>query len=98
MGLFRSGAAFNGNRLMGTRPLSGISGRERTNFVSLTEWCKGNFITTRVGYKLIEKKYLIAQRLFGQWWVCANPYCKEALLQYLGMKELLFDAENESLE
>ena len=97
MGLFRSGAAFNGNKLMGTRPLSGIPGRERTNFVSLTEWCRGNFITKRVGRKLIEKKYLIATRQFGQWWVCANPYCLDALLNYLGMSKLLFDADNEPL-
>lgn len=98
MGLFRSGAAFNGNRLMGTRPLSGIPGRSRTNVVSLTDWCKGNFISKRQGYKLIEKKYLIAFRKFGQWWVCANPYCIDALLNYLGMEKLLFDAENEPLE
>lgn len=98
MGSFRSGSAFNGNRVMGTRPLSGIPGRSRTNFVSLSDWCRGNFITKRQGTRLIERKMLIATKMFGQWWVCANPNCKDSLLEYLGVDELLFDADNSEPE
>lgn len=93
-----SGAAFNGNRLMGTRPLSGIPGRSCTKVVSLTDWCKGNFISKRQGIKLIEEKYLIAFRRHHQWWVCANPNCLDELLKYLRIKKLLFDADNSNQE
>ena len=98
MGLYRSGSAFNGNRVMGTRPLSGIPGRSRTNYVSLTDWCKGNFISKKQGTRLIKKKLLIGQKLLGQWWVCANPDCLDELLKYLGVEELLFDADNSESE
>jgi hypothetical protein len=89
-----SGAAFNGNTLMGTRPLSQIPEKEKTRYVSLTEWCEGNFISKRQGRNLIKKKLLIAQRLYGQWWVCANPHCLDTLLEYLGITKLIFDADN----
>ena len=89
-----SGAAFNGNTLMGTRPLSGIPGKSRTNFVTLTEWCKKNFISKDQGRYLIKNKMLIAKRMFGQWHVCSNPHCIDDLLNYLGVVELFFDAEN----
>lgn len=89
-----SGAAFNGNSLMGTRPLNGIPGKEKTSYVSLTEWCSKNFISKKQGRNLIRKKLLVGQRLFGQWWVCSNPYCLDELLEYLGVEKLLFDADN----
>ena len=89
-----SGAAFNGNTVMATRPLSHIPNREKTAFVSLTEWCSKNFISKKVGTRLIKRKLLIAQRLKGQWWVCANPYCLDELLEDMGIEELFFDADN----
>lgn len=91
-----SGSAFNGNTIQGSRPFSAIPGRERTNYVSFTDWCSGNFITKRIGYQLIKRRLLIGQKLYGQWWVCANPDCLEQLLEYLGVEELLFDANNPS--
>lgn len=92
--IYSSGAAFNGNKLMGTRPLSSIPNKTRTNFVSFTEWCQKNYISKDQGRYLIKKKMLIAQRLWGQWWVCANPYCLDELLKYLNVEELTFDADN----
>lgn len=89
-----SGAAFNGNTVMGTRPLSSIPGRSQTNYVSLTEWCSKNFISKKVGTTLIKKKLLIGTRRHHVWWVCANPYCLDDLLDYLGISELFFDADN----
>lgn len=90
-----SGAAFNGNTVMATRPLSRISGNEKTNYVSLTEWCKRNFITKKQGTRLIKRKLLIAQRMYGQWWVCANLHCLDELLRELRVEQLAFDAENQ---
>lgn len=90
-----SGSAFNGNTVQGTRPFTTIQGKERTNYVSLTDWCKRNSVSKRTGYKLIKLKLLIAQRLYGQWWVSSNPDCLERLLEYLGMEELVFDANNQ---
>ncbi|MDY6899982.1 MAG: hypothetical protein SWZ49_18170 [Cyanobacteriota bacterium] len=89
-----SGAAFNGNTVMATRPFSHIPGRTRTNYVSLTEWCSRNFISKKVGTSLIKKKLLIGLRRHHVWWVCANPNCLEELLEYLGINELFFDANN----
>ena len=91
-----SGAAFNGNSVMATRPLSGIPGKEKTRYVSLTEWCAKNFITKKIGTRLIKQKLLIGQRYKGQWWVCTNPDCLDELLADLGMAELFFDADNSS--
>ncbi len=64
--------------------------------MSLTAWCNNNFISKDIGRTLIEKKLLIAQRLYGQWWVCANLECIEELLDYLALDELYFDAANNS--
>ena len=89
-----SGSAFQDNEINNTRPISHLSDRERTNFVSLTQWCENNFISKRVGRNLIKKKLLIGQRLYGQWWVCANLNCYQELLDSLGLEQLFFDAEN----
>jgi len=89
-----SGSAFNGNSVQANRVINRIKTRERTNFVSLANWCDGNFITRRIGYTLIKRKFLIGQKLKGKWWVCANPECLEELLNYIGLEQLLFDADN----
>ena len=70
--------------------------RDRTNVVSLSEWCEKNFISKRIGRKLIERKYLIGFRRHHVWWVCANPDCIDQLLEYLGVERLAFDADNSS--
>ena len=88
------GSAFQDNEINNTHPISHLKGREKTNFVSLTQWCAQNFISKKVGRNLIKKKLLIGQRLFGQWWVCANLNCYQELLDYLGIEQLFFDAEN----
>lgn len=90
-----SGSGFTTNTLNFSRPLTRIKSREKTNYVSLTVWCQNNFISKNIGRSLIKKKLLIAQRLHHQWWVCANPDCLEELLDYLGVEELNFDAEND---
>ena len=92
---YPSGSGFNGNNLNSTHPLTGLKGRERTNYVSLSEWCSKNHISKNTGRTLIRKKYLIGQRLYHQWWVCANLDCLEELLEYLRIEQLSFDAENE---
>ena len=90
-----SGSGFHGNEINGSRPVTRIKdGRDKTNYVSLSEWCNRNFISRKVGRTLIKKKYLVAQRLFGKYWVCANLDCLEQLLEYLGLEELFFDAQN----
>jgi hypothetical protein len=89
-----SGSAFCGNSTLATRPINALKNQNLTNYVSLAQWCAGNFITRRVGYQLIKRKFLIAQKLYGQWWVCSNPDCLEELLNYLNVSALLFDAEN----
>lgn len=91
-----SGSAFMGNTIQATRPINQILDRNRTNYVSLTDFCRENYITKRLGYILIKRKLLIGQRIYGQWWVCSHPDpdCKQALLDYLGIEALLFDAEN----
>ena len=83
-----------GNDLQATRPITAIPNRERTNYVSLTDWCRGNNVSKYVGYTLIRKKLLIGQKLWGQWWVTSNPDCQLELLEYLGIEQLLFDADN----
>src|SRR6056300_907531 len=93
-----SGSAFNGNTIQATRPISSLRGRSRTNYVSLTQWCQQNFVSKRIGYILIKRKLLIGQRIWGQWWVCANPDSLEDLLEYLGVEVLLFDVDNQPLE
>ena len=97
MKTIKSGAAFNGNKLMGTRPISGIPGKTVTKYVSLTQWCERNSITKRVGRKLIEKKFLIGVRRKHIWWVCANSYRLEGLKNYLGVEKLMFDADNSDI-
>lgn len=94
---FISGSAFNANRTQGNRAISNLQDRNKTNYVSLTEWCRRNFITKRLGDTLISKKLLIGQRLYGEWWVCANLECFEQLLEYLGVEQLIFDADNDLL-
>ena len=90
---FPSGA-FNGSKIMGTRPLRDIPGRSKTYYVTLTEWCQNNFISKDQGRTLIEKKLLIGMRFKGQWHVCANPHCLDELLEYMGIDQLFFDANN----
>ena len=90
-----SGSAFNQNKFKGYRIKSSLSGRNKTNYVSLTEWCEKNFISKDVGRKLLKKKLLIGQRFKGQWWVCANIECMENLLIYFDLPELFFDANND---
>lgn len=85
------GSAFGGNYLNSTRPVAYLQHKSQTNVVSLSEWCKRNFISKNVGRKLIVKKYLIAFRRHGKWWVCSNPACIEQLLEYLGVEQLTFD-------
>ena len=89
-----SGSAYNGNRIQGNRAISSLSGRNKTNYVPLTTWCQRNFISKRIGYTLLTKRLLIGQRLYGQWWVCANLDCLDQLLEYLGVEKLIFDANN----
>lgn len=90
-----SGSAFNGNKLNNSRPVTKLKDRDINNYVSFTVWCKNNFITKDIGRNLIKKKLLIAQRLYGQWWVCANLDCLPELLDYLNLDKLYFDAENQ---
>lgn len=101
--LLPSGSAFNGNTLQSNYIKSNLYkynnqvlvNEEITNYVSLTQWCNGNFISKDIGRTLIAKKLLIAQKLYGQWWVCANQECLQELLDYLGVEQLLFDANNQ---
>jgi hypothetical protein len=61
--------------------------------VALLSLCRANFISIDVGYKLIKLKYLIAFRRHHIWWVTCNPLCKQELLDYLGIEQLLEDVE-----
>lgn len=90
-----SGSAYYNNYLNSTRPRAHLANRQRTNVVSLSQWCAQNFISKRIGRKLIVKKYLIAFRRHGQWWVCANPDCLNELIEYLGIEQLAFDPQQE---
>jgi hypothetical protein len=63
--IIRSGSAFNGSTIQGTRPLSKIDFKDYVKVVSLSYWCKQNFISRDTGYKLIKLKYLIAFRRHG---------------------------------
>lgn len=87
------GSAFNGSLIQGTHPLTRIDRRDYVNVVSLALWCKRNFITRDIGYQLIKRKYLIAFRRHGQYWVCTNPKCINELLEFLGIEQLFFDVE-----
>ncbi len=100
--MYQSGSAFVDNDINNFRPLSvavDFYGEKKptTKFVTLTEWCAKNFISKKVGRTLIKKKLLIAQRLGGQWNVCANceEHCYQLLLEYLGVEQLMFDADNQ---
>ena len=88
-----SGSAFNQNKFKGYRIQSHLY-REQTYFVSLTEWCKKNYISKRQGRRLLARGLLVGQRLRGQWWVCANICCLEELLEELDIDVLYFDADN----
>lgn len=94
--IYLSGSAFHRHRLNSNRPLTRLKDRDKTNYVSLTEWCRKNFISSKIGYGLIGKHLLIGQRLYGRWWVCANLDCLPELLDYLGLEELFFDASNQA--
>lgn len=103
--MYYSGAAFVDNEINNTYPLTVAvdfygEKKPKTNFVTLTEWCAKNFISKKVGRTLIKKKLLIAQRLGGQWNVCANceENCHRLLLEYLGVEQLMFDADNQCPE
>lgn len=90
----RGGSAFRGVGLNNNRPLSRLNDRDNIKVVSLTDWCNGNFISKRSGQKLIKRKLLIGFRRHHVWWVTSNPDCIDELLDYLGIEQLLFDAEN----
>lgn len=93
-----SGSGFNFNHFNGNRIRSCLKDENNkpktTNYVSLTKWCNQNFISKKQGRNLLEKKLLIGQRLYGQWWVCANLDCLEQLLEYLNVDSLNYDANN----
>jgi len=100
--IINGGSAFRGTSLNGTRPITqfrpdapDINRLDKIKVVSLSEWCAKNFISKRVGRTLIKNKLLIGWRLYGQWWVTSNLSCKQELLEYLGVEELLFDVEQE---
>lgn len=90
--LKKGGSAFQNNLLNATHPRSSIEDRDSVFVVSLSEWCEKNFITKRTGRKLIKLKLLVAFRRHHIWWVAANPDCINALLEYLNLEELFFDA------
>ena len=90
-----SGSAFNENKFKGNHVKSSLSGKNKTNYVSFTEWCQKNFISKAVGRELLKRKLLIGQRLKGEWWVCANKDSLEDLLDYIGLTQLFFDANND---
>ena len=92
--IINGGSGFRNNEINNTRPLSQLPQGDRINVVSLSDWCAGNFISKWIGRELIKRKLLIAFRYSGQWWVAANPDCSSQLLEYLGVEELAFDADN----
>lgn len=94
--IYTSGSAFNGKKISGHHPIAHLTLTqwEYTSYVSLTAWCNNNFISKKTGYNLIKKKLLIAQKMYGQWWVCANLQCLDELLDYLQLDELYFDGKN----
>jgi hypothetical protein len=85
------GSAFQANTLNGTRPLSRLIDSDRLVVVKLTKFCAENFISIDVGYRLIKLKFLIAFRRHHVWWIAINPLCKQELLDYLGVEQLLGD-------
>jgi hypothetical protein len=90
------GSAFQGNTLNSTRPLSRFTESEKVAVVKLTDLCRANFITIDVGYRLIKLKYLIAFRRHHVWWVTCNPVCKQELMDYLGVNQLLGDVDQQT--
>ena len=90
-----SGSAFQDHSINNRRPKSALSDRDNTKVVPLSEWCRQNFISVDIGYTLIKLKLLIGFRRHHVWWVCANPACIEQLLDYLGLEQLYFDADNQ---
>ena len=93
--VINGGSGFRDNYLNATRFSSRFLDKDNIKVVSLTEWCTKNFISKRIGRTLIKKKLLIAFRRHHVWWVAANLDCLEKLLEYLEVKELVFDADNE---
>ena len=89
-----SGNAFIGDHLMGSHVIPHLYNLEKMNVVPLSEWCEKNFITKNQGRTLLRRKLLVGFRRHHDWYVAANLYCIEQLLEYLGMEELAFDANN----
>jgi hypothetical protein len=87
------GSAFQANTINSTRPLSRFEKTNSVKVVKLTSLCRANFITIDVGYRLIKLKYLIAFRRHHVWWIAINLNCKQELLDYLGVEQLLFDVK-----
>lgn len=94
--IINGGSGFRDNHLNATRPITDIKDSHKLKVVSLTEWCEKNFISKNIGRTLIKHKLLIAFRRHHIWWVASNPDCFDELLDYLGVEELAFDADNGS--
>jgi hypothetical protein len=86
-----NGAAFNGNGLMSYHPNSQLikdsdgNPLKCTKYISLSKFCRLNFVTKRVARNAIAKKLLVAVRYKGQWWVAIDPKCLDDLKDYLGV-------------
>lgn len=100
---YSSGSAFNGRginrfQVLSTIPEAERDGqiifREKTNYVSLTDFCQNNNISKKTARNLIRKKFLICQRLYGKLWVCVNPLCEEDLKTYLMVDNIIFEDIN----
>lgn len=91
-----NGAAFNGNHLMANRPKSQLirdsngNPLKCTKYICLSDFCRLNYVTKRSCRSAIAKKYLIAIRYRGQWWVAIDPNCIDELKDYLGLEEIIF--------
>jgi hypothetical protein len=92
--LIRSGSCFNGSGINRYKVISHLATKNRTNYVSFSDFCTFNFISKNIGRILIQKKYLICQRLYGKLWVCVNLECLEELKNYLLIETIYFDAQN----
>ncbi len=90
-----NGAAFNGNRLMSTRPKSQLIRDSNgnllkcTKYISLSNFCRLNFVTKRTASSALAKKYLVGIRYKGQWWVAVDFECLEDLKDYLGLEDVI---------
>ncbi len=91
------GSAFNGNALNANQPIGRVKDNDHIKVVRLSEWCSKNFISQDIGYTLLKLKLLIGFRRHHIWWVAANPYCIDELLEYLNLEQLFFDADNSDL-